>query len=150
MESSGHTGDANLHDLVFREVARLHDAFEDWFGGASRSLQSIDDALASDFTFISPRGDLVNRADLLAGLRSAHGSRSIRIRTENTAVLWRSGDVVMACYQEWHDHDDYTTTRQASVLFALDTTAPGGLRWQHVHETWVTPPPNWVVPERVT
>lgn len=141
---------AELASLVEAEVHDLHELFEAWFRGSATNLDRVEAILDAEFSFISPRGDVVSREDLLAGLRQAGGSRSIRIRTGDIKLLWHREGVVLAAYKEWHDHADYSTARQTSALFSLDETAPGGLRWLHVHETWIDPPPTWVVPERST
>ena len=140
--------DAELSKLVSEEIEVLHETFEAWFRGDLDDLRRVELALADDFTFISPRGDVVDRADLMAGLVAAKGGREMRIRIEEPTVTWRAAHAVLATYQEWHDHADYTTGRQTTVLFWIEESTPGGLLWRHVHETWITPPPTWVVPDR--
>jgi len=137
---------ASLTALVAAEIEALHVEFELWFGGESKTLSRVESVLAADFHLVSPRGDIVALDDLLAGLRAARNSRHISIRIEQPAVLWHDSTTVLATYQEWHDHTDYSTARQTTVLFSLDDAAPGGLQWRHVHETWIMPPPTWVVP----
>ncbi len=131
-----------LSARVTAEIEALHVEFERWMRGASNSLGRIEATLLEDFTFISPQGDVVDGGELRENLRGAHGTRQIRIRIENAVVRWSGPAGVVATYEEWHDHDDYTTARQATVLFTQDETAPGGLRWRHVHETWKIPPPH--------
>lgn len=135
-----------LDDRVAAEIAALHVVFEDWLRGTGDSLDRVEASLGEGFAIVPPRGALVARADLMAGLQQARGSRDVRIRVKRPQVLWQHGDALLAAYEEWHEHGEYTTTRQSTALFTLDETAPGGLRWQHVHETWITPPPGWVVP----
>jgi hypothetical protein len=109
-------------------------------------LARVEAALGADFTIVPPRGCIVPRAELMAGLEQERGTRQIRIRVENVEVRWQARDAVLATYEEWHEHATYTTTRLSTVLFSIDDTAPGGLRWQHVHETWIQPPPTWTMP----
>lgn len=138
---------ADLRELVTHEIVALHVEFEQWFRGDLENLNRVDVVLAEDFLFVSPRGDVVDRSAVLDGLRSGRGSRELQIRVENPTVRWHSGDVIVATYEEWHVHPDYTTSRLSTAVLTLDETAPGGLVWRHVHETWMTPPPTWVVPE---
>lgn len=136
----------DLAGQVAREITDLHVEFERWFRGEAPDLARVEAALADDFTFVSPRGGVVGRAELLQGLRKGRGTRQIRIHVRNPTVRWHDGDAVLATYEEWHDDADYATGRLTTALFTLDPAAPGGLRWRHVHETWITPPAGWVVP----
>ncbi len=142
--------DAELERLVAEEIAALHVTFEAWFRGELEDLHRVELALADDFTFISPRGDSVSYKELIEGLYEARGSRDLRIRIENPEVQWRAAHAVLATYEEWHEHADYTTGRQTTVLFCIEESTPGGLLWRHVHETWISPPPSWIVPDRAS
>ena len=73
----------------------------------------------------------------MAGLEGAVGSVAMTIRIANSGVVWADDASVLAVYQEWQDTEDETTARQSSALFAIDSDAPGGLRWLWVHETWM-------------
>ena len=134
--------EAELADRVAAEIVALHQEFERWFRGESDDPRRMQSSIPPDFTFISPGADLVPADALISGLLDAHGSRQIRIRIENPVVRWSDGSAVLATYEEWHDHADYSTGRQSSVLFTIDADAPGGLKWRHVHETWIKPPPK--------
>lgn len=139
--------ESKLDAAVAHEVVALHVEFEQWFRGDLDNLARVEAVLADDFTFVSPRGGLIDRVAVLGGLRSGRASRELKIRVENPVVRWQAGDVVVATYEEWHEHPDYSTTRLSTAVFSRDDAAPNGLIWRHVHETWITPPPNWVVPE---
>ncbi len=133
---------ADLDQRIAAEIAALHVEFERWLRGESDSFARIEASLASDFTIVPPGGGVVSLAPLLEGLRREHGERRIRIRIENVILRWHAGDAALATYEEWHDHEDYTTARAATVLFSVDRQAPGGLLWRHVHETFQIPPPT--------
>ncbi len=141
MPSATHEASNDPTARVAAEIQALHVQFEQWFAGSIDDFERIRSSMADDFTFISPRGDIVEPAALLGGLLASHGSMHIRIRIENVVVRWSSDSSVLATYEEWQDHPDYTAVRQSTVLFTEDESAPGGLLWRHVHETWKTPPP---------
>lgn len=145
---STHVPNGNLAGLVVAEIIGLHRAFEAWFAGRLDTMRRIEEALAPDLTFISPRGDLVGRGEILDGLRASRGMRDVGIRIVAPQALWRGDDTLLAGYEEWHDHSDYSTARRSTALFTAAPEAPEGLLWRHVHETWITPPPGWVVPPR--
>ncbi len=131
---------------VEAEVHTLHVVFQQWFRGELDSLTRVEDALADDFLFISTSGAVVPRAALMAGIEAAAGSRSapaeFSIEVADVSVAWRHSDVVAATYKEIQHVDGHTTSRQSSVTFAVDSSAPAGLRWLSVHETWLEPPPS--------
>ncbi len=132
----------NLTGRVAAEIEALHAEFERWFAGATDDFGRIRSSMADDFTFVSPGGDVVDAGPLLADLTAARGSRQMRIRIENVTVRWAGDSAVIASYEEWHDHTDYTTARQSTALLTEDEAAPRGLLWRHVHETWKIPPPD--------
>lgn len=138
--------ETELQRLVTDEIEALHRVFEAWFSGELDDLHRVRLSLSNDFTFISPRGDTVGYEQLMEGLEQARGSRDIRIRIERPHVRWKAAHAVLATYEEWHDHADYSTGRQTTVLLSVEESTPGGLLWRHVHETWITPPPTWVIP----
>ena len=136
------TSVGEVNEAVAQEIIALHHEFERWFHGQSDSLSRVEQSLADDFLFVAPNGAVVDRADLIAGLRNGHGQHGFGIRVENVTLRWRRGDVVAASYEEWHTHADYTTTRQSTAVMEHASEAPGGFTWLAVHETWVTPPPR--------
>lgn len=128
-----------LKDAVRHEIVGLHVEFERWFRGVSQSLEPVEAALAPGFTIVSPQGSVVDRPTLMAALQGSERPREIAIRIEDVVVRRDSPESVLATYTEWHDLPAFTTTRQSSVLFSRTES---GLQWEHVHETWRTPPPQ--------
>ena len=141
MASGMHMASHDLTARVAAEIEALHLQFERWFAGSIDDFERIRSSMADDFTFISPDGDIVEPAALLAGLLASHGSMHIRIRIKKVIVRWSDESSILATYEEWQDHPEYTAARQSTVLFTEDESAPGGLLWRHVHETWKVPPP---------
>jgi hypothetical protein len=133
----------SLGPAATREIRRLHLGFERWFhGDESCEFGEIERSLAADFTFFAPNGEVVERTELLDGIRAAFGSRPIRIRIEAATVLWESDDAVLMAYEEWHGHDDRSTARRSTALLTPDPGAPEGLVWRHVQETAIPRPPG--------
>lgn len=129
-------------DDVIVEIVGLHEFFESWLNGDDATdFSRVERALADDFTFLPPNGQTVSRDELLTGLREGFGRRPIQLRIERPAIRWHDDSAWLATYEEWHEHADYTTARRSSVLLTADDSAPGGLLWRLVHETWLRPPP---------
>ena len=130
-------------DRARAEIEALHARFEEWFrDDPEADFGEIAAALPPDFVFCGPNGETGRGSDLVVNLEQARGSRDITIRIENVQMVLETDDVGVARYEEWHDHADYTTTRQSTVVFVVDESRPHGLQWRLVQETWKTPPPH--------
>ena len=130
-------------ELCRREVVALHEFFEDWFTGR---LQASDDvfqrfalALDIEFEIVGPGGVAIGRPDLLASLRAAHGAyaETFRIWIENLEARALSDDLVLVTYEEWQQDAGSPRARRSSAVMQCDPEASGGVRWLHVHETWI-------------
>ena len=86
---------------------------------------------------VTPQGDVLTRAQVLAGVRDGHGARHVRIWIEEPALLWDSASIVIARYQEWQQEAADPKGRVSTVVFERDGATPNGLRWLSVHETWL-------------
>lgn len=130
----------SLQTRVRDEIRELHEVFEGWLAGAEgASLGAAEDALAPDFRLISPGGELLERAPLLAGLSGARGGRGPGFRIEVRAVTARelgSSGLVLATYEEWQDQDGAERIGRLSSAL-LRSRAEEGFDWLHVHETWL-------------
>ena len=111
---------------VTREIEALHAEFRSWFRGESDDPARMEASFAPDFTFITPQGAMVYRDELMKNLLSGRGAKKIHIRVDNVDVRWSDGDAIVATYEEFHVHTDYTTVRHSTVLLTLDEAAPGG------------------------
>ena len=114
-----------------REVEELHAFFGNWFLAelppTDAALARFSRALANDFALIGPDGEEVGRLEIIERIRAAHGSRK-RAAPAGFCLL---------TYQEWQKFGDTTKVRLSSVLFRAKTTAPNGVEWLHLHETWL-------------
>lgn len=125
-----------------REVQELHDFFQAWLEG---SLPATDTAFArftlataAGFTLIGPDGGVAGRDETAAWIRAAHGTRhGFRLWTDAHTLRAEGEDWALCTYREWQTRDGETTVRISTALFVADATAPTGLSWMHVHETWM-------------
>lgn len=130
-----------MNAKVESEVIALHQFFEDWFNAripdGDESFSRLEQSLAPDFAIVSPDGRLMERESLVKGLRGAYGTRhGLRIWIENTQIRMGQGGLWLATYEEWQGVGNESKGRISTVLFVEDASAPGGLRWKHVHETY--------------
>ena len=139
--------DERLAEAVLAEIDLLHRFFVAWFLGScpkSRaSFARVADALAPGFVQIDPQGRERRRAPLLAALRVAFGCHAgedfvIRIVRPKIRLVHRG--LALATYEERQRSGGATTRRRSSALFAPAPTAPAGVAWLYLQETWIEPP----------
>ncbi|MEO0503435.1 MAG: hypothetical protein AAFZ14_08920 [Pseudomonadota bacterium] len=128
------------------EAHRLHVILQDWLRGTvprtPAGFAPFADALADPCRVVSPLGTITERAALLSefeaihGVLSAHGEAFV-IRVENAVVLRQWEDHALVSYEEWHDLDGDSSARLSTVLYTADTSAPLGVAWSFIHETWL-------------
>jgi hypothetical protein len=129
-----------------REVEELHRFFLEWFTAAvpedRQVFRRVAEALAVHFHIVSPAGKETDRPTLLEGLYTAHGRHAgsepaFRLWVEEIVVRPLAGDCYLVRYLEWQRNAGETRGRRSSAILRRDGSAPGGLLWDHVHETWL-------------
>lgn len=128
------------------EIEAVHDFLTGWLNGTlprdHETFSPFAAALDPGFTLISPSGEVTTGRDILASIEHGHGSRGdatnpFRIWIEQPRVAVRMHGHVLGTYEEWQSVRGATTARMSTVLYRRDSTRPTGLRWLHVHETWL-------------
>lgn len=128
------------------EIVDLHDFLADWLNGrvdgTDAGFARIEQALHPDFTIIGPSGGVLDREAVVAQLRGAHGigdgAAPLRIDIRNTRVRTSCTDGAVVTYEEWQFTGDEPKNRRIStVFFDFAAGAPNGVRWRHLHETWM-------------
>jgi hypothetical protein len=123
------------------EIVALHQAFEHALGApGGDATPRFEAAFDPGFAMVGPTGRRLDRADTLAFLRDARGSRGagFRIAIEDIAVLHAAPPLMLMHYIERQWVRGAETARRAVALFSLEAEPP---RWLFVQETWITPPP---------
>ena len=127
---------------IENEIIELHQFFQDWYNNqlapTDDNFARCADVLHPNFTIIFSSGDQVQCQTLLESLRKAHGSHTnMRIWIKHIQLLHQFEDMVLATYEEWQDIDGKITSRLSTVLLQKAPSTSNGLRWLHVHETWI-------------
>jgi len=134
-------GQPTLAELARREVFALHEFFVAWFrtGVAAADFSQCEAALAPDFRMVSPDGMVNDRAAVLQRLRQARGSQppDFAIAISGLAPLWQQGDAILLAYVEEQYRSGSTTRRRSTALFTAEPSAPRGVVWRHLQETWM-------------
>lgn len=117
------------------EVRELHAFFGRWYSGESDPAEfSRLDVLADTFVMIGPDGRTAKVDDVRETVRSAYGGRRIEFTIENVTVR---SDIPVGTYEEWQTASGVTTGRFSTAVMAPASHLPNGLRWMHLHETWL-------------
>ena len=127
------------------EIVALHRFFMDWFRGTLPDTDAawarVEGVLAPGFMLISPEGCVFQREGLLEAVQGQHASRPppevFEIRVQGLETRCVGEQIVIATYEEWQRTSDGEIGRQSTAVFERRDTAPHGVSWLHVHETWL-------------
>ena len=129
-----------------QEVRTFHAFLRDWLAGAvprkPESFARFSGAMGDGLEVISPRGTVTGRDALVDEFEGLHGqlaadADAFEIWIENFRFRWAADDHALVTYEEWHRRRGATSARLSSALFRRDEDAPCGVKWMHVHETWL-------------
>lgn len=128
------------------EVRGFHAFLRDWLAGAvprtaetfARFSGAMDDAVE----VVSPRGTVTGRDALVSEFEGLHGelaadADAFEIWIENFRCRRVMAEHAVVTYEEWHRRRGATSARLSTALFRRAATAPCGVAWLHVHETWL-------------
>ena len=130
-------------DLTIRaisETQQLHAFFVAWFRGQKDAdFMRCEAALADDFCMVTPDGEVHDRTAVVERLRSAHGSfgPDFVIEIVDPRATWQSNAAVLLEFIERQYRSGQTTSRRSCGLFTDEPTAPRGVVWRHLQETWM-------------
>ena len=118
-----------------REVRELHAFFERWYTGTAEPSEiSRLDVLDPSFVMIAPDGRSLTADAVVSSITAAFGRRSMAIEIRNVSV---NRDAGFGTYEEWQTVEGAVTGRISTAVMAAAPDAPNGLRWIHLHETWL-------------
>lgn len=131
----------DLAELAAREVIALHEFFVVWFRpGPAPDFHACEGAFHRDFRMITPAGRLLGRSEIIQGIQGARGAlaASLTIEIQDIRPLWQEDDAALLAYIEQQYRDGRTTRRRSSALLLREPSAPRGILWRHLQETWET------------
>ena len=134
--------EADAAVLVRREIGELHAFFEQWLAGklpeTADAFARVEAVLAPDFTLVAPSGQETDRATIAVRLRGLWNTRPrVRIWIEQFRLLLDAPPLLVARYEEWQEGSAGNTRRISTAVFRAAPTAPNGVQWVRVHETWI-------------
>jgi hypothetical protein len=135
------SGQPPLAELARREVLALHEFFVAWFrpGPTTVDFGRCEAAFAPGFRIVTPDGMVDDRIAILQRLRQARCSQppDFAIVISGIEPLWQQGDAILLAYVEEQYRSGSTTRRRSAALFTAEPSAPHGVVWRHLQETWM-------------
>ena len=122
------------------EIQELHQFFEDWFLGRTKSgdLPRFTTVLDPNFIIIQPSRRMIQRDKLIDHITVAFGTHTTMwIWVDDLRFVHIGVDIILATYNEWQQVLDNTSKRVSTAIFRNDPMMPNSCRWIHVHETWI-------------
>lgn len=132
----------NCEERCKKEVAELHQFFQDWFRGkldkTDGAFSRFKSVMAEGFEIISPAGRAMTRDVILDAVQGGHGNDpEANIWIENHRHLLTYGDLSLVSYEEWQVTGGTKRGRLSTALLRVTEKTPNNLQWLHVHETWL-------------
>lgn len=135
------SGGTEIAELARNEVVALHAFFVAWFLGQDDApdFATCEHAFAPDFRMVTPDGTVHDLVETLARIRGAHGTAKpgFRIDILDPRPVWAGDGAVLLEYVEQQYRDGRSTRRRSTGLFIIDPSAPRGVKWRHLQETWI-------------
>ena len=132
---------AALAERARCEVLALHEFFVNWFrpGRTAVDFGQCEAALAPDFRMVAPDAMINDRTAVLRRLRQARGTQppDFAIVISGIEPLWQQGDAILLAYVEEQYRSGSITRRRSTALFTAEPSAPRGVVWRHLQETWM-------------
>jgi len=134
-----------LFQKASAEVIDFHRFFEAWYDAKTADNTDFgrcERTFGQAFHMIPPTGHIFDRAETIELIRanraSFHGDFSIEISDIRSS--FETEDTIVLTYVEAQSRAGKYSRRQASALFTASSSAPNGVEWQHLHETWLQMP----------
>ena len=132
----------SLFDKARTEIVALHRFFVEWYDRATADGADFDRferAMGNGMRMIPPSGAILDREAIVGYVRANKGAfdGDFDIEVTNINSVWEDSHAVLVSYVEWQRRDGATTARLASAFFIENPSAPNGVEWRHLHETWM-------------
>lgn len=133
------SGALSLAALAEAEVVALHAFFVAWFAGGEADFSACEGAFAADFRMVTPDGKTHERDEVLGLIRDARGgmTEGFDIRIGGLRAVWEGESAILLEYVEQQYRGGRTTQRRSTALFTRAPSAPRGVQWRHLQETWM-------------
>ena len=135
----------SLFERASAEIIAFHEFFVGWYDAATADLTDFgrcEQVFGEGFQMIPPTGRVYDRAATIALIRDNRASfdRDFSIDIEDIRAGFQTEDAIVMTYVEIQCRRGVWSRRQASALFTTSSSAPWGVQWRHLQETWLQTP----------
>jgi hypothetical protein len=135
----------SLFDRASAEIIDFHRFFVAWYDAATADTTDFgrcEQVFGQGFHMIPPTGRVFERDATIELIRSNRASFNgdFSIKIEDIRSGWEAADMIVVTYIEAQVKGGKSSRRQASALFTSSSSAPNGVEWRHLHETWLQMP----------
>lgn len=136
-----------LFQKASAEVLDFHRFFEGWYDAATAGdidFGRCERTFGQAFRMIPPTGRIFDRNETIELIRTNRASfrGDFTIEISDIRASFETDDAIVLTYVEAQSRAGKYSRRQASALFTASSSAPNGVEWQHLHETWLQMPDN--------
>ena len=132
----------SLFNRAGAEIVALHRFFMEWYdrktaAGADFSL--FERAMGTDMRMIPPSGAVLDRDQVIGHVRANRGAfdGDFAIEIADIRPVWQGADAIVVAYVEKQERAGERTARRACALFVESPSAPHGVEWRYLQETWM-------------
>lgn len=135
----------SLFSRASAEVVDLHRFFVDWFVEARANrvdFGRFERVMGEGFSMIAPSGQVLDRDAVVGHVRESRATcdDGFAISIEDIRPGWQTGDTIVVSYIEAQQRAGKHSRRRSSAVFTTSSSAPNGVEWRHLHETWLQVP----------
>ncbi len=137
----------SLFQKASTEVLDFHRFFEGWYDAATADgvdFGRCERTFGRAFHMIPPTGRVFDRAETIELIRANRATfqGNFTIEISDIRATYETADTIVLIYIEAQSRAGKYSKRQASALFTASSSAPNGVEWQHLQETWLQMPDN--------
>ncbi|TIO10023.1 DUF4440 domain-containing protein [Mesorhizobium sp.] len=139
------SGEPSLLSRASAEIVDLHRFFVDWFDRARADradFSRFERVMGDGFCMVAPSGEVLDRNAVLDHIRASRATcdGDFAIAIEDIRAVRQAGDTIVVCYIEAQQRGGKHSRRRSSAVFTTSSSAPNGVEWRHLHETWLQMP----------
>lgn len=135
----------SLFSRASAEIVDLHRFFVDWFVEARAGavdFSRFEAVMGEGLTMVAPSGHILDREAVVGHVRDSRATcdDGFTIEIEDIRPGWQTTDTIVVLYVEAQLRGGKHSRRQSSAVFTTSSSAPNGVEWRHLHETWLQVP----------
>jgi hypothetical protein len=132
----------SLFERASVEIVELHRFFVDWYDRKTADetdFDRFDKVMGPGMQMVPPSGIILDRDAVVAYVRDNRGTfeGDYAIEIADIRRAWEASGAIAVTYIEKQERRGEKTARRATALFIESSSAPNGVEWRHLHETWM-------------